>query len=460
MKKVPSFDLDDEGVLEEIYNDVDFNFDLENVHSDVKNLLQSFVKREVIKKALKDKYGKLKRLKEAASPHFSKLKKSRDLLNSENLKQILKSKKKQLETKLQTPPFLRTSDKIAFTLGIITLCITEGILLRVPHLMSVWYSTLICPLIALRYYFYRKLKWHYFLFDFCYFAQVVLLAYIYIFPENTTLFHIVFALSNGPLAVGAVMWRNSLVFHDLDKLTSVFIHMFPPLVTFCLRWFPDPDAPTTKALCLTSNSTDDVHSACSISIFNTFVASMILYVIWQVLYLLKTEVIDKKMIEKDKEIMTSARWMSEVKPHPIWKFLKKKGIHEKYANYTLVSIQFIYTMLTLLPVIPVFNSFTLHCIYLIWVSLTCVWNGAAFYFEVFTETYSKRLKRYLKDVEKHQHARVTEILPTGEKSSSNEMVSEGQQEIQENLDKEHNNKEPVNDSDSHTETNNDKDKQL
>lgn len=32
--------------------------------------------------------------------------------------------------------------------------------------------------------------------------------------------------------------------------------------------------------------------------------------------------------------------------------------------------------------------------------LTCVWNGANFYFDVFSETYTKRLHRYLKDVNK------------------------------------------------------------
>ena len=27
-----------------------------------------------------------------------------------------------------------------------------------------------------------------------------------------------------------------LVFHSIDKLTSLFIHFMPPLVTMCLRW--------------------------------------------------------------------------------------------------------------------------------------------------------------------------------------------------------------------------------
>ena len=33
----------------------------------------------------------------------------------------------------------------------------------------------------------------------------------------------------GTLMSAVVMWQNSLVFHSLDKLTSFFLHFFPPL---------------------------------------------------------------------------------------------------------------------------------------------------------------------------------------------------------------------------------------
>lgn len=33
-----------------------------------------------------------------------------------------------------------------------------------------------------------------------------------------------------------VTWRNSFVFHSLDKVTSVFIHSFPALLTYVHRW--------------------------------------------------------------------------------------------------------------------------------------------------------------------------------------------------------------------------------
>lgn len=119
-------------------------------------------------------------------------------------------------------------------------------------------------------------------------------------------------ISNGPLLIAIVAWRNSLVFHDLDKLTSVFIHLFPALVTFAMRWYP----PNGNLVHICQNVDD-----CSVSVFNVFALSFASYTIWQVMYLLKTEVIDKDRLLTDSELMTSARWMSEYRPVNYFYFL-------------------------------------------------------------------------------------------------------------------------------------------
>lgn len=41
----------------------------------------------------------------------------------------------------------------------------------------------------------------------------------------------------GSLATAVITWRNSLVFHDHDKMVSLFIHMYPPLVLTIVRHF-------------------------------------------------------------------------------------------------------------------------------------------------------------------------------------------------------------------------------
>jgi len=52
--------------------------------------------------------------------------------------------------------------------------------------------------------------------------------------------------------------------------------------------------------------------------------------LWQALYIFKTELMDKKKLDSDANIMTSLRWfIREDKPHPIYKALLVNGIRIK-----------------------------------------------------------------------------------------------------------------------------------
>lgn len=63
------------------------------------------------------------------------------------------------------------------------------------------------------------------LLDMCYWVNGLAFLHLFVMPKSSTLFAITFACANGPVAVAIIAWRNSLVFHDLEKVTSVFIHI-------------------------------------------------------------------------------------------------------------------------------------------------------------------------------------------------------------------------------------------
>jgi len=403
LRKLQSTEVDEEFILEDLYESADFDFNLRDVHSDASNVFQKFVKKELVKVVLKKQYDKAKDVKQQLIHRKNTIVKQND-----KIKQVFKSKKMQLEEKIKAPPFVRLQDKAAFTIGIILLCLTEYFLLKRPEAMSLWYTLLILPLLATRYFSYHKLKYHYFMLDFCYYVQVLLLLNIYVLP-SPEFFQIIFGLSNGPLCVAIVMWRNSLVFHDLDKLTSVFIHIFPPLVTFCMRWYPAKS--DLSLIC--------VEPDCSMTVNYAISLPFLFYCIWQMLYLIKTEIFDKEKLAKDKEIMTSVRWMTEVKPHPIYKGMLKAGLAPNPV-FALTAVQGVYTLLTMLPVLLIFEYYELHCIYLAVIFIVCIWNGANFYFDIFSETYSARLKGMLKEMENKPRQ---ELSPSAKASPSTERKS-------------------------------------
>lgn len=92
-----------------------------------------------------------------------------------------------------------------------------------------------------RAYTYKKKSYHYFLFDLCYAINLLCLVYLWILPSSTTLFTIVFGLSLGSLGTAIATWRNSLVFHSLDKVISLAIHFLPPYVMTVIRHFLPKD---------------------------------------------------------------------------------------------------------------------------------------------------------------------------------------------------------------------------
>ena len=113
---------------------------------------------------------------------------------------------------------------------------------------------------------------HYFLIDFCYLMNALLIFHVHFYPGSSALFLVCFAHCTGPMAFAVVAWRNSCVFHSLDKITSGVIHLYPALVVYNLRWFPD------------AASAGALRPPPAIGPLRFLVLPYIVYLFWQVRY--------------------------------------------------------------------------------------------------------------------------------------------------------------------------------
>ena len=154
------------------------------------------------------------------------------------LRDLVRENTMRMRIALERPPVVRLRDKVSFLLGVLGCFVLEAVALLHPEHFWVCYSVYIVPLLLARVYYYKVLRWHYFLLDFCYASNLLCLAQIFVWPDSFTLFVINFAQTTGPLAMAIPTWRNSLVFHSLDKVTSAYIHALPPLLCFLMRWHP------------------------------------------------------------------------------------------------------------------------------------------------------------------------------------------------------------------------------
>ena len=305
----------------------------------------------------------------------------------------------------EKPAFIKLIDKIAFTVGVLNLSMCQYFLMSAPRLFWVFYTVIMPVLLAARVYHFKSLQMQYFLLDFCYFT--VCLTFMNLFLLwSPMFFKVCFIFANGVLPGAIVIWGNSFVFHDLDKITSVYIHILPSMLYYTMRWGGGENL-TSSSTCqaTTADKFQFIFCSAPLSIWD-YVAAMTLYLVWQVAYVIKTEVLDKNKLDNSPSLLTSLRWMSRDNKNrfarTILGFLRKLGIFHEQEHFDSTQMktklvfclsQFIFTLVFFLPTPFLYYSHTLHFFWICFIFIVSIFNGASYYIEIFSQRYHLLLSR-------------------------------------------------------------------
>ncbi|KAK4774572.1 hypothetical protein SAY86_009507 [Trapa natans] len=249
----------------------------------------------------------------------------------------------------------------------------------IPYVYCVFYVTFV----PLRWIYYRFKKWHYYLLDFCYYANTIFLFDLLLYPKNEKLFMICFSFAEGPLAWALIVWRCSLVFSSVDKIISVLIHLLPGLVFFTIRWWN----PTTFAAMHPEGTASRVSwpyiEDKSYLWTWLFFVPLSVYTIWQVLYFLIVNVLRRQRLLRDPEVMTSYRELSKKakKANNIWWQLSGL-LGDQNRSLMFILLQAIFTVATMALTVPIFLSYEVSVIFQILKISAAVWNGGSFLLDV------------------------------------------------------------------------------
>jgi hypothetical protein len=293
---------------------------------------------------------------------------------------------------LKVPKTIKTVDKVAFFSGVFGLLITEAIAMKYPEKFWMFYLLAMPVVLITRVFYYVQLKWHYFMIDFCYFSHAATMYFHLWDYQNVKLFRTIFTFANGPIILAIPIWRNSLVFHSWDKVQSVFIHLWPSVLTWCGRWYGHGEEKRLDVDELTQDAYKHYTK-------EFWIYPILLYTIWQIAYLVKTEWMDAKKFRDDPELVTSLRWIS-TKPNKknriSLQFFRKVGLFaedEEFSaesfktKFVFVAMQFIYTVITFIVATMCYVNFYVHTFVILLCFACCVWNGATYYIEVFSRKY-------------------------------------------------------------------------
>ncbi|XP_057501632.1 glycerophosphocholine acyltransferase 1-like [Actinidia eriantha] len=249
----------------------------------------------------------------------------------------------------------------------------------IPYVYCLFYVTFV----PLRWIYYRFKKWHYYLLDFCYYANTFFLVMLLFYPRNEKLFMICFSFAEGPLAWALIVWRCSLVFSSVDKLVSVLIHLLPGIVFFTIRWWDPtffeamhPKGFAPRALWPYVESKSYLWTW-------LFLVPLAAYSLWQALYFLIVNVLRRQRLLRDPEVMTSYRELSKKarKANNIWWRLSGL-LGEQNRLFMYIMLQALFTVATMALTVPIFLSYRLHVVFQIVKVSATVWNGGSFLLEV------------------------------------------------------------------------------
>ena len=334
-------------------------------------------------------------------------------------KVVTGSSERALSDWVQETKVVKAVDKFAFMLGLSVLLITEYVGLRQPQQFGNYYVVLISTMMALRFYMYAKSRYLYFLLDFCYFANASCFVNLLLYPNCDRLWRLNYA--NSLVLLGAMLaWRNSLVFHSLDKVTSIAIHFLPSLLIYIERWCMDDDISSSKKTTPSLSTFRHTKSTDLVSLGwrGAFVEPLAFYFVWQLLYIVKTEIVDRKSLQADPSIQTSLRWLSRDAKNPMNVVAKRVcratgvlGPREEFqpeswkTKLVFWTGQMLFTLCTLLPAPLLFRYRDLHTAYILLVLAAALYNGSNYYFEVFAARYIQQLEAKQAAAQNHRRSR-------------------------------------------------------
>ncbi|GAA5820310.1 hypothetical protein JCM11251_005567 [Rhodosporidiobolus azoricus] len=106
-----------------------------------------------------------------------------------------------LVVKWEEEKTVRLRDKISFVCGVMNVLISALLLGFHPTWIPAWYSVQMCFYAPMRVFTYKRKMYHYFLFDLCYFVNILCMSYLWLFPSSVFLFEACYGLTLGTLGI-------------------------------------------------------------------------------------------------------------------------------------------------------------------------------------------------------------------------------------------------------------------
>lgn len=289
-------------------------------------------------------------------------------------------------------------EKASFIFGVLNIFISGYLIGAFPEFFYFWYTAQILYFMPIRWYTYKRRGYHYFLADLCYFVNLLLMLSLWVFPSSKRLFLSTYCLGFGNNAVAIIMWRNSLVFHSMDKVTSLFIHIMPCVTLHCMVHLTPPSVQALRfpAVFQIQHSPPGSPTAYA-NVISMLIWSSIPYAVWQLSYYFFITVRRREKIAAGRP--TSFTWLRK-SYSKVWIGRLVLSLPDALQEPAFMLIQYLYAVLTMIPCPLWFYSRWASALFLMLVFTWSVYNGSTYYIDVFGKRFQKELEAMKAEVAK------------------------------------------------------------
>lgn len=292
-------------------------------------------------------------------------------------------------------------EKVSFVSAVLNVFISGYLIGAAPEYFYYWFTVQLAYFMPIRYVTYHQKGYHYFLADLCYFVNLLMLLTIWAFPHSKRLFIATYCLAYGNNAVAIAMWRNSLVFHSLDKVTSLFIHIMPPVTLHCMVHLTPEQFLANSFPAVFNIKFSPIGSKEHYSLSPMLVWATVPYAVWQLSYHFFITVRRREKIAAGRP--TSFTWLRK-SYSKTWIGKAVINLPEYLQEPAFMFIQYAYALLTILPCPLWFWYRWASAGFLLSVFGWSIYNGANYYMDVFGMRFQKELEAMKRDVAKWQQS--------------------------------------------------------
>jgi len=305
------------------------------------------------------------------------------------------------------------ADQKWYSAGVLNVIATTFIIARWPQHFWLLHLLKAVILMPIRYLDFCKRGWQFYMLDFCYFETYLCFLFCglallrtgfgfesFLAPYNANFLRVGFFFAFGPLAWSIVIFKNSLAFHNLQKITEVYVHLSPGFLFYCLRWGAGlgPSIimnawPDMFRVCPASVSREEMDAcinvlwceACPASFFELTVITPVVYLcFWGIPYYLVVFVLLKDYLQ-ERKLETLYGFMLAGS----MKFLMRLPLTLRPLGY--IATHLLVTMLFASLAFVFWHCFLAHTLFLLYIISVGIYNGASYVFHDLSFNYAPKV---------------------------------------------------------------------